>query len=109
MRQKRTGLQNKSLHKYFELLAIALNNAGWDMKKALKPSVDIPWTKDMVKEHIWKVVQEAMTEKDSTTEINTVDVTEIYEVINRHTADKFGVSVEWPCEETMYRRQHLGE
>ena len=98
-RKQRTLQQNKALHKFCELLADALNDAGYDMKKTLKPGVDIPWTKDMIKEHIWRPVMKAMEGVESTTEMNTVDPSEIYEVVNRHMAEKFGVHVSWPSNE----------
>jgi len=87
------------LHLYCERLAEALNDAGLDMKTVLKPGVEIPWTKESVKLHLWKPIQKAMTDTDSTREMETTDPSEIYEVLNRHLAQKFGVSVRWPSEE----------
>ena len=95
-RKQRTGRQNRCLHLFCEQLAVALNDAGWDMKKTLKPGVDIPWTKTSVKEFLWRPIQEAMTGKRSTTEMNTVDPSEIYEVLSRHMGEKLGVHVAWP-------------
>ena len=47
--------QNSALHKYFELLADALNDAGYDMKAVLeKKEVDVPWEGEMVKRVLWK-------------------------------------------------------
>jgi len=97
-RKQRTIQQNKALHKYLELLSEALNDAGYDMKKTLKPGVDIPWNKDMAKEFLWRPIQEAMTGKHSTTELNTVDPSEIYLVLDRHISEKFGIHIEWPSE-----------
>ena len=99
-RKQRTSRQNKAMHKYFDMLAEALNESGYDMKKTLKHDVEIPWTREMVKEFLWRPIQEAMTGKQSTTELNTVDPSEIYEVLNRHLSEKTGVSVEWPSEES---------
>ena len=82
MIDQRTNQQNKALHKYFSMLAEALNDAGLDMKTVLKPEVDIPWTQDSVKTHLWKPIQEIMVDKESTTEMNTVDPNKIYEVLN---------------------------
>lgn len=79
-------------------MASELNNAGYDMKKTLKPEVNIPWTKDSVKEFLWRPIQKAMTGKRSTTEMNTVDPSDIYEVLNRHLGEKFGIFVMWPHE-----------
>lgn len=95
-RKQRTSTQNNCIHLFCQNVATALNDAGLDMRKTLKPEIEIPWTKESVKEHIWRVIQEAMTGKRSTTEINTVDPSEIYEVINRHLGEKFGIHVPWP-------------
>ena len=94
--QQRTLQQNKALHKYCEMLADALNDSGLDMRKTLKPGIDIPWDKDRIKEFLWKPIQEAMTGKASTTELNTVEPSEIYAVLDRHLSSKFGLHVEWP-------------
>ena len=103
-RKKRTPPQNNALHLYCELLAQALNDAGFDMKRTLKHDVEIPWNKDMVKEHIWKPVQESMTGKKSTTEMNTVDPSEIYEVVSRYLGQRTGVYVPWPSNEYSTRQ-----
>lgn len=91
-----TTKQMDSLHLWFRLLGNALNDAGWDMKKTLKEEVEIPWTEQMVKSHIWKTVQRIMVEKESTKQLTTKDVNKIYEVVDRHISSKTGVHVEWP-------------
>lgn len=93
---KRTVTQNAAMHLYFEMLAVALNDAGLDMKKVLTKKVDILWAKSSVKEYLWRPVQEAMTGKESTTELNTVEPSDIHAALDRHLAEKFGVSVRWP-------------
>ena len=95
----RTRAQNRALHKYFELLADALNDAGYDQRKTLKPDVDIPWTKDAVKTMLWHPLQKAITGEESTARVKTSDYPKVYEVLNRHTAQKLGVSAPWPCED----------
>lgn len=86
------------MHVYFGLLADELNNAGLDMKKVLKPSVDIPWTPFSVKDHLWRPIQQAMEGKESTTELTTVDIQDVYLVLSRHISEKFGVNVDWPSK-----------
>ena len=100
--EQRTILQNKALHKYCELLAEALNDAGLDMKVVLKPEVDIPWTKESVKNHLWRPIQEIMMDKESTTEMSTADPGKIYQVLDRHISEKHGVHVEWPSNQENY-------
>jgi hypothetical protein len=93
---KRTITQNRAMWKYFEMLAESLNDAGLDMRKTLKPEIEIPWTKNSIHDHLWVPIQEAITGKESTTDINTVEPSQVYEVLNRHLAEKFGITVEWP-------------
>ena len=94
---KRTLQQNKSLHKYFDLLANELNDEGLDMKKVI--TVDVPWSAETIKEWIWKPVQKAQLLKESTTEMTTAEVNKVYETVNRLMAEKFGVSVPFPSDE----------
>ena len=100
--EQRTILQNKALHKYCELLAEALNDAGLDMKVVLKPEVDIPWTKESVKNHLWRPIQLIMMDKESTTEMDTTDPSKIYDVLDRHISEKHGVHIPWPSNQENY-------
>ena len=95
----RSTRQNSALHVYCRLLANALNDAGYDMKKVMKPEADIPWTQNSVKEYLWRPIQEALGKEHSTTKQSTKDIPMIYETLNRHLAEKLGVSVPWPEQE----------
>ena len=72
--KQRTLNQNSALHLFYDLLAECLNDAGFDMKKTLKPEVDIPWTGDLVKTHLWKPIQLSLLGKKSTTELTKEEV-----------------------------------
>jgi len=99
----RTIPQNSAIHKYCELLADALNDAGYEMKAVLEVmEVDIPWNRDRVKEVLWRKIQIPMTEKESTTKLTTTEVNDIYEVLDRHISSHFGVHVPFPSEEGFY-------
>ena len=96
--KKRSPAQNNALHLWLGQLAHKLNEAGLDMKAVLKQETEIPWTVANAKEHLWKPIQKLMLDKDSTTEPNTVEYVKVYEVLNRHLGEKFGVYVPWPTE-----------
>ena len=100
---KRTIRQNAALHLYFQLVADALNSAGLDMRKTLSAEIEIPWSKESVKEYLWRPVQETQLGKQSTKELTTKDIDIIYDTINRFLAEK-GLHVSFPSiEELMIR------
>jgi len=106
--KRRTSLQNRSLYKYFHLLADALNNAGYDQRFVLakmRQGVEVPWTKESIKQVIWKPIQEALYNTDSTTELSTVEPDEVVRVIDRFLSDRLGgfVGPEWPSIESQMR------
>lgn len=94
--EQRTPQQNRALHKYFEMLAEALNDAGLDMRATLKFGTEIPWTAENIKNHLWRPVQEIYLKKKSTTELSTKEVSEVYDILNRHLGEKFGLSTPFP-------------
>jgi len=69
------------------------------MRMVLKPSVEIPWNKDNIKDLMFKPIALAMFNVESTKDLDTKQISEVYEVLNRHTAQKLGISVVWPSRE----------
>lgn len=92
-----TRQQQKALHKYFELLAKELNGAGYTVQLFLKHAIDLDFDKSTVKELIWRPLQKALVQKGSTTELDKVsEIDLIYDHLNRHLGEKFGIHVPWP-------------
>lgn len=98
---QRTVQQNKALHVLFRLLADELNTAGLDMRKTLKPGIEIPWSGPAVKEFLWRPIQEAQLRKHSTTELTTKEIDEVFDTINKHLGEKFGLHVAFPSVEEL--------
>jgi hypothetical protein len=95
--KQRTLTQNRALHLFCTMLADALNAAGLDMKKTLKPDAEIPWDCASVKERLWKPIQEAVIGKLSTTEADRTEYSKVHEILAHHLATKLGVQApEWP-------------
>jgi hypothetical protein len=95
--KQRTLTQNAALHLFLTRLSEVLNDAGFDMRRTLKHDAEIPWNPASAKEFLWKPIQKALTQKDSTTEITTVEPTMIHETLCRHLGAKLGVICpEWP-------------
>lgn len=106
---QRSTQQNKSLHLYFEHLASELNDAGLDMRKTLKPAVEIPWSAQTVKEYIWRPIMQAQLGKRSTTELETTDIDLVFNTITRHLANRFGLEVEFPSMESLSLKELMKE
>jgi len=100
----RTTQQNKALHLYFTQLAQELNDVGLDMRKTLKPGIDIPWTPSTIKEYLWRPIQISQLRKQSTTELTSDEVTKIWETLNRHLGEKFGLHIDFPSIESLMNK-----
>jgi hypothetical protein len=95
--KQRTLTQNNALHLFCQMLADQLNASGLDMRKVMKPEVEIPWDMNSVKRCLWKPLQQAMLNKESTTEADRIEYSLVHEVLGRHLAKTQGINIpEWP-------------
>lgn len=101
----RTNQQNRALHVLFRLLADELNDRGLDMRKTLKPEVDIPWSTNSVKEYLWRPIQQAQLSKTSTKELTTKEIDEVFDTINKHLSERFGISMFFPSIEEVLLKE----
>jgi len=106
--KQRSLKQNAALHLYFEKVGETLNEAGLDMRKVLKPEINIPWTKQTVKDFLWRPVQQIMVKKESTTELDRTEIDPIFDTVNRHLS-KFGIRQPFPSVEAIFDAQREEE
>ena len=92
----RTLSQNNSIHLYCDLVADKLNQSGQTVQTFFKADIPMPFSMIIVKELVWKFFQKRMLEKDHTARLTTDEVTKIYDAMNIHLAEKYGVSVPFP-------------
>jgi len=99
----RTLTQNAAMHLWFDLIADALNDAGCDVEKTIDliGKLDVPWNKTLIKELLWKKVQQAMTGKESTTQLTSKEVNEVFTVVAHNIAKHTGVFVDFPHYEDL--------
>ena len=100
VKDQRTLTQNRAIHKYFELLAYELNEAGFDVRKVIDEAVEIPFTASFIKEYMWKPVQKSMLNKISTAKLNTDEVNEIYLVVDKIVSERTGITIPFPSIES---------
>jgi len=102
----RTPQQNKAHWVYCELMADGLNNTQASVQKVC--TLPISFTKDNFHELIWKPVQHAMfPEIESTTQLDTKQMSEVYREVDRLISDTWLVSVEWPSLENQINESRV--
>lgn len=90
-----TPQQRKALHLWFELMSDDLSGAGYSVQQVC--TLPIAWTKGNFKENIFKPVMKAMyPDKVSTEELNTTELTAVYEQVNQIISEKWGVGHQFP-------------
>ena len=89
---QRTNAQNKALHKNFELIAQALNDAGLTIQATLAKGIELEWTPHLVKEILWKRTQKALYGKNSTTQLDKIgEIENIHDTIMRTLGERHGI------------------
>ena len=95
-----TRTQQNALHLWFELVAQALNEGGFNVQLVLKQKMDIDWNKELIKELLWRPAQKIILNKDSTTELlKQGDIDKVFDHLNRHLGEKFWIHVPFPSEQ----------
>lgn len=91
IKKTRSNLQNRALHLYFTMLADEFLNIGYDFNYTnpfTNEIISIPYTCDLVKEYIWRPLQNQMFKIESTTKLTTEMINLILEVISNWLAEK---------------------
>ena len=106
--KKRTLPQNASLHKYCTDLSAKMNDAGFTQRQLVgkfKAGFELPVTAEMIKA-IFREVGNAMYQKESTADLTTVEMMEVYKVVDGRMGEIVGIRAEWPSIES-YRDEGL--
>jgi len=98
----RTLRQNRAIHLYCSMVADELSGMGlMHVYTGLKGvELEIRYTQPLVKEIIWKPIQNALFGKESTTDLTTVEVGQVAEHIEMFFA-KQGIDLPFPSIESL--------
>lgn len=96
----RTTRQNSALHLLFTIISSQLNEMGMEFQYfGLKGQVlSVRHSPNLVKEHVWKPIQRALFDIESTTKINTEQINEIVDVLAKYFGEK-GIVIQFPSRE----------
>ena len=105
----RTSQQNRALHKLFSIIADMLNDLGMTYKYSgvSGREFEIPYNGSIVKDYFWRPIQIALTNKQSTTELSTQEMNEVFNVICKFFSDLghqlYFPSANWQSFEEWYK------
>lgn len=98
----RTLTQNNAIHLYCTMIAETLNEMGRTFKfDGVKGNeMELSYTMTLVKETLWKPIQEALFDKKSTTKLTTKEVSEVANIIEMFFANQ-GINLPFPSYENI--------
>ena len=100
VKKQRTSKQQAAIEVYCRELAGAMNDAGFDMTTfPYREGFKLKWTQESVKQTFWKPTQRHLFGKKSSTQLNTSEVSEVYEAVDLGISQNTGVSIEFPHRE----------
>ncbi|HAR38122.1 MAG TPA: hypothetical protein DCS09_05845 [Porphyromonadaceae bacterium] len=99
----RTWKQNKSLHLYCTTIAEKMNAAGITQRELVgkfRDGFELPVEMHMVKA-IFREVGKALYQKESTADLETVEMIKVYEVVDQRFGEIVGIRAEWPSMDSL--------
>lgn len=106
IKKQRTIPQNKSLHLYASKMAKGMNQAGITQRELtgkFKEGFELPVTESMIKD-VFREVGKAMYQKESTADLSSKEICEVYKVVDQRFGEVTGVRHEWPSKEVLILR-----
>ena len=102
MEKPRTLSQNKSLHKLFTDVSSHCVSVGLDQKTVVNKleSYSCPTSPAFVKE-TWRAMQIAITGKESTTELTSTEINQVYDVFSKFWSELTGEQFTFPSYDAM--------
>ena len=102
----RTSQQNKALHVFFKIVSDQLNEMGAEFTYTGIKGVEMSlrYTPTLIKETLWKPIQSALFGFDTTTKLDTKQINEVVDVINKFFSER-GVSVDFPSIEQINEKK----
>jgi hypothetical protein len=109
--KKRSSQENRALHVLFQNIAYELNRLGLEFTFRGIKGMDIQTTysPEIVKNFLWKPLQDALLKKESTTELTHNDIGLIFEILGKWFAEN-GVEISFPSMESLKqnnKKQHV--
>ena len=105
--KKRSSQENRALHVLFQNIAYELNRLGLEFTfRGIKGmEIETTYTPEIVKEFLWKPLQNALLKKSSTTQLTHNDIGLIFEILGKYFAEN-GIEISFPSIESLSRKKN---
>ena len=99
---KRSGQENKALHVLFQNISFELNEKGFEYTwKGIQGfDISVKYTPEIVKNFIWKPLQNALLNKSSTTQLTHNDIQLIFYILGKFFAEN-KIEIQFPSKEQL--------
>jgi hypothetical protein len=103
---KRSSQENKALHVLFQNISFALNqnNFEYTWRGIQGFNISTKYTPEIVKNFIWKPLQDALLNKQSTTQLTHNDIQLIFEILGKFFAEN-KIEIQFPSKEQLMLKE----
>lgn len=97
----RTYAQNSAIHLYLEWVARELINKGYTLQNVIAQikKAEITPTKDNLKEVLWRPMQMAVLNKESTKDLSKFEIDSVYQPLSMFLAKNFEIDLPFPSDD----------
>jgi hypothetical protein len=84
-----------------------MTEQGLDLRKVLKPSVEITPTMELVKEYLFRPIMQAKYKKDSTADLTTIELQGVIQDLDRFFLSQHKINLPFPSEDSLHLLDQL--
>ena len=108
IKETRSSQQNRSLHLLFTFISNELNEIGLEFQySGLNDNTfSLMYSPEIVKNYVWRPIQIALFDIESTTKINTEQINQIVDVLVKFFGEQ-GVEIVFPSLESLIEKEMI--
>ena len=95
---KRTSKQNRAIHAWMRELSDEFNNRGLYVQQVLKPTWDIEWTEQLVKDNIVRPIAKTVAETEHTSELTIQQMSKVVDIIDKNLLTRYDIDMPFGVE-----------
>ncbi len=99
--------QNRALHLYFKIMAEQCQINGITTRELWQKGFEVPVTLQIFKDNVWRPLQISLFNKNSTQELDSKEINQLFDVINKEFGETYQIHRPFPSIESLeeYQRE----